>query len=74
MKTDKHFGTYLAEFLLECKMFRTKFAEEIKIHIIFNNLLFIFTIFTFAPCMLLYLFYSKPTHALFLNTHLHLKH
>jgi hypothetical protein len=28
------------------------------------------TFFTFAPCTLLYLFYSKPTHALFL-THTH---
>jgi hypothetical protein len=26
--------------------------------------------FTFAPCMLLCLFYSKPTHALLFNTHL----
>jgi hypothetical protein len=26
-------------------------------------------IFTFAPCMLLHLLYSKPTHSLLLNTH-----
>jgi hypothetical protein len=32
-------------------------------------------IFTFAPCMLLHLLYSKPTHALLLNTlsHPHFK-
>jgi len=32
-------------------------------------------IFTFAPCMLLYLFHLKPTHALFckIHSHSHLK-
>ena len=32
-------------------------------------------IFTFAPCMLLHLFYLKPTHALFckIHSHSHLK-
>jgi hypothetical protein len=31
------------------------------------------TIFTFASCLLLYLFYSKPTHALFLtHTYIHI--
>jgi len=30
-------------------------------------------IFTFAPCMLLHLFYLKPTHALFVKyTHIHI--
>jgi hypothetical protein len=33
MKTGVYLWQYLAEFFLECKIFQTKFAEEIKIHI-----------------------------------------
>jgi len=38
MKTDTHFWSYLAQFLLEWKIFQTKVAEKIKTHIFaFNN-------------------------------------
>jgi len=44
-----------------CHRVATQLQLNISYHIIF----------TFAPCMLLYLFYSKPTHALFLK-HIHI--
>jgi hypothetical protein len=44
-----------------------------SLHLVFLKLLcslacLAFTIFTFAPCMLLHLLYLKPTHALISNT------
>jgi hypothetical protein len=37
MNTYVHLGQYLAEFSLEWEMFRTKFVEKIKTHVMFNN-------------------------------------
>jgi hypothetical protein len=34
MKTDTHFWSYLSQFFLEWEMFRTKFVEKIKTHIL----------------------------------------
>jgi hypothetical protein len=34
MKTNKHFWSYLAQFLLEWEMFQIKIVEEIKTHIL----------------------------------------
>ena len=34
MKTDTHFLSYLAQFLLEREMFQTKVVERIKTHIL----------------------------------------
>jgi len=35
MKTSTQFLLYLAEFFLEWEMFRTKFVENVKTHILF---------------------------------------
>ena len=34
MKISTHFGSYLAQFLLQWEMFQTKVVEEIKTHIL----------------------------------------
>jgi hypothetical protein len=34
MKTNIHFWSHLAQFFLEWELFQTKFAEEIKTHIL----------------------------------------
>jgi hypothetical protein len=40
MKTDIHFWSYLAHFILEWKMFQTKVTEKIKTHFMLNNFFF----------------------------------
>jgi hypothetical protein len=37
MTTYVHLWLYLAEFFLECEMFRTKVVEKIKTHFMFYN-------------------------------------
>jgi len=37
MKTYEQLGEYLAELLLELKIFQTKVLEKIKIHFTFNK-------------------------------------
>ena len=40
MKTNTHFWSYLAQFLLEWKMFQMKLVEKIKTHILCSVTLF----------------------------------
>jgi hypothetical protein len=40
MKTNIHFGSYLAELVLEREMFRTKDVEKIKKHILYPVTIF----------------------------------
>ena len=40
MKTDIHFLSYLAQFLLEWEMFRAKVLEKIKTHILYSAFFF----------------------------------
>jgi hypothetical protein len=40
MNTNVHFLSNLARFVLERKMFHTKFVEKIKTHIFFDNFFF----------------------------------
>jgi hypothetical protein len=53
-------------------MFIRKVRKHIPLHvdvyILITEIWCFPEIFTFAPCMLLHLLYSKPTHALLLNT------
>ena len=42
MKTDIHFWSYLAQFLLEWEMFQTKVVEKIKTHILCSVSFFFF--------------------------------
>ena len=40
MRTNIHFWSHIAKFFFEREMFRTKFAEETKIHILFSTIFF----------------------------------
>ena len=40
MKTNIHFWSYLAQFLLQWEMFQIKVVQKIKTHFVFNNFSF----------------------------------